>query len=100
MANDAATASSAVTEHSDETPLAELLNQEAGQTGAYELKVQRAEIVDYTYLWQGKQIPTQKLQVLLQSHKPEEYCLGVAKLQKKHHKELQQMLHRFAVDTT
>ena len=54
MADDAPAASTAATEHCDETPLAELLNQEAGQTGAYELKVQRAEIVDYTYLWQGK----------------------------------------------
>ena len=100
MVNDASAEPTAATEHSDETPLAELLNQEAGQTGVYELKVTRAEIVEYTYPWQGKQIPTQKLQVLLQSRRQEQYCLGVAKLQKKDHKELQQMLHRFAVDTT
>ena len=90
----------AATEHIDATPLSELLNQESGQTGAYELKVVRVEIVDYSYPWQGKQVATQKIQVLLQSHKPEEYCLGVAKLQKKDKKELQQMLKRFAVDTT
>ena len=96
MTNDTSTA----TEHGDDTPLAELLNQEAGQTGAYELKVTRAEIVEYTYPWQGKQVPTEKLQVLLQSRRQEEYCLGVAKLQKKDRKELQQMLQRFAVGTT
>ena len=71
-----------------------------GQTGEYELKVVRVEIVDYSYVWQGQQIPTQKVQALLQSHKPEEYCLGVAKLQKKDKKELQQVLKRFAVGTT
>ena len=100
MAADAPTAPPAATEHSDETPLSELLNQEAGQAGVHELKVVRAEIVDYSYPWQGNQIATQKVQALLQSHKPEEYCLGVAKLQKKDKKELQQVLKRFAVDTT
>ena len=96
----ASSASPVATEHSDTTPLSELLNQESGQAGAHELKVIRAEIVEYAYPWQGKQIATQKVQVLLQSHKPEEYCLGVAKLQKKDKKELQQVLKRFAVDTT
>ncbi len=77
-------ASAAATEHSEEgAPLSELLNQESGQAGAYELKVVRAELVDYSYSWQGKQVATQKVQALLQSHKPEEYCLGVAKLQTK-----------------
>ena len=79
----ASIASPAATEHSDVTPPSELLNQECGQTGAYDLKVVRAEIVDYKYPWQGKQIATQKVQALLQSHKPDEYCLGVAKRQKK-----------------
>ena len=100
MGTDASIVSTDATEHSDETPLSELLNQESGQTGAYELKVVRAEIVAYSYPWQQKQVDTQKLQVLLQSHKAEEYCLGVAKLQKQNKKELQQLLKRFAVDTT
>jgi len=66
-------ASTAATEHSNETPLSELLSQESGQTGAYELKVVRAEIAEYSYPWKQQQVATQKLQVLLQSHKPEEY---------------------------
>ena len=100
MAAGASAASAAATEHSDTTPLSQLLNQGSGQAGAYELKVVRAEIVDYyTYTWQGKQIATQKVQVLLQSHNPIEYCLGLAKLQKKNKRELQQVLKRFAVDT-
>ena len=96
----ASIASPAATEHIDVTPLSELLNQECGQTGAYDLKVVRVEIVDYTYPWQGKQIATQKVQALLQSHKPDEYCLGVAKLQKKDKEELKQVLKRFATNTT
>ena len=96
----ASIASPAATEHIDVTPLSELLNQECGQTGAYDLKVVRVEIMDYTYPWQGKQIATQKVQALLQSHKPDEYCLGVAKLQKKDKEELKQVLKRFATNTT
>jgi len=112
MAADASAASTAATEHSDATPLSEVLNQESGQAGVHELRVVRAGIVDYVYTWQGKQVETQKVQVLLQSYRPEEYCLGVAKLQKaqlafrrslawkKDKKELQQVLDRFAVNTT
>ena len=48
MAAGAPAASAAATEHSDTMPLLQLLNQESGQAGAYELKVVHAEIVDYT----------------------------------------------------
>ena len=44
MAAGASAASAAATEHSDTTPLSQLLNQGSGQAGAYELKVVRAEI--------------------------------------------------------
>ena len=37
------------TEHCNDAQLAELINQEAGQTGEYELKVIRASIQDYQY---------------------------------------------------
>jgi hypothetical protein len=100
MAADAPATTAAATEHSVETSLAELLNQETGQTGAYELKVIRAEMVEYEYSWQGKKITTKNVQVILQSHKPEEYCLGVAKLQKKDGEELKKILGRFKVNTT
>ena len=46
MAASASAAPAAATEHSDATPLSELLNQESGQTGEYELKVIRVEIID------------------------------------------------------
>jgi hypothetical protein len=100
MATAQSSTPAAATERSDEPSLAELLNQETGQTGAYELRVVRAEKSEYEYPWQGKQIKTQKVQVLFQSRKPEEYCLGAAKLQKKDKKELEQVLQRFATGTT
>ena len=100
MAAGESAASAAATEHSDTTPLLQLLNQESGQARAYELKVVRVEVVDYTYPWQGKQIATQKVQALLKSHNPIEYCLGIAVLQKEDKEELQQVFKRFAVDTT
>ena len=66
-------------EITEEPQLAELLNQEAGLSTEIELKVIRNQIVDYTYTWEGKTIATQKLQIVLQSKIPEQYCLGVAK---------------------
>ena len=56
-------AQAAATEHAEETKLAELVSQEAGQSSEIELKVIRNEIMEYTYTWQEKQVPTQKLQV-------------------------------------
>ena len=95
-----ATTGTSATEHSPETQLADVLNQQAGQTGEYEVKVLRSEIIDYTYTWQGKDVASQKIQVILQSHIPEQYCLGVAKLQKKDKHELQQIFKRFPVGAT
>lgn len=100
MAAGESAASAAATEHSDTTPLLQLLNQESGQARAYELKVVRAEVVAYTFPFQGKQIATQKVQALLKSHNPIEYCLGIAVLQKEDKEELQQVFKRFVVDIT
>ena len=75
--------SSAATEHTEEPQLAEIVNQEAGSSTAIELKVVRNDLVQYTYPWKGQQIATQKVQIVLQSKVAEQYCLGVAKLQKK-----------------
>ena len=90
----------AATEHTGEPQLVELVNQEAGLTTNIELKVTRSQIMDYQYPWQGKQISTQKLQIILQSKIPEQYCLGVAKLQKKDHAELRQMAQRWQTGST
>ena len=90
---------SAATEHAEEPQLAELVNQEAGLSTEIELKVIRNEIIDYTYKWDGSDVPTQKLQIILQSKIPEQYCMGVAKLQKKDQKELNKMAERWQTGT-
>ena len=54
MALDATGDASAATEHTAEAQLAELLSQEAGQTGEYELKVLRTDMVDFSYQWQER----------------------------------------------
>ena len=71
------------TESTEELQLAELVNQEAGASTQIELKVIRNDILHYAYTSNGKQVPTQKLQIFLQSKIAEQYCLGVAKLQRK-----------------
>ena len=91
---------SAATEHTEEPQLKELVNQEAGLSSEIELKVIRSEIVDYTYPYNGNQVPTQKLQIIPQSKIAEQYCLGVAKLQKKDKTELKAMADRWQVGTT
>ena len=58
---------SAATEHTEEPQLVELVNQEASMSTEIELQGIRNEIVDYTYPWQGNQVPTQKVQIILQS---------------------------------
>ena len=48
-------------------------------------------MVDFSHQWPGKAVHTQKLVLLLQSHIAEQYCLGVAKLQRQGKNELQQV---------
>ena len=73
----------AATEHAEEPQLAELLNQGAGLTSVIELKVVRNQAIEYYYKEEGTQVLAQKVQVVLQSKIPNQYCLGVAKMQKK-----------------
>ena len=74
---------SAATEHTEEPQLAELVTQEAGLSTEIELKVIRNDLVHYKYTVKANQVPTQKVQIVLQSKQAEQYCLGVARLQKK-----------------
>ena len=80
--------------------MAELVNKEAALSSEIELKVIRHEVLDYTYNWQGRQVPTQKLQVLLQSKLPDQYCLGVAKVVKGDKSELMRFADRWQCGTT
>jgi len=87
------------TEHSEEPQLAELVNQEAGLTSDIELKVIRNQLIDYSYKIDGTTVFSQKVQVTLQSKIPEQYCLGVAKLQRKDKTELKQIQNRWQTGT-
>ena len=91
---------SAATEHTEEPQLAELVTQEAGLSTQIELKVIRNDLVHYTYTYNGKQVPTQKVQIVLQSKQAEQYCLGVAKLQRKDETELKKVRDRWQIGTT
>ena len=71
------------TEHTEEPQLRELVTQEAGLSTEIELKVVRNDLVPYSYTYKGNEVSTQKVQIVLQSKQAEQYCLGVAKLQKK-----------------
>ena len=90
----------AATEHAEAPQLAELLNSEASRTSDIELKVIRADMITYSFKsQQGSEVSSQKVQVVLQSKIADQYCLGVAKLQKKDYTELKKIQDRFQKDT-
>ena len=64
---------STATEHTDEAQLTELLSQEAGRTSEIELKVIRNTLIPYTYKAAGKEVQTEKVEVIFQSKIPEQY---------------------------
>ena len=100
MAAAAAENDGATPEHTEEPQLAELLSQESGLTTDIELKVIRNQVIDYSYKSDGTEVSSQKVQVILQSKIPEQYCLGVAKLQKKDKAELKKIENRWQTGTT
>ena len=91
---------SVATEHTEGPQLAELVNQEAGLSTEIELKVIRNDLIDYTYTFKGNEVATQKLQIVLQSKIAEQYCMGVARLQKKDKAELKKTADRWQTGTT
>ena len=91
---------SAATEHTEEPQLAELVTQEAGLSTEIELKVIRNEHVHYKYPFKGNQVPTQKVQIVLQSKHAEQYCLGIARLQRKDETELKKVRERWQIGST
>ena len=90
----------AATEHTEEPQLAELLNQEAGLTSAIELKVVHKQVIEYHFKVDGAERSSQKIQIVLQSKIPNQYCLGVAKMQKKDKAELRKIEERWQTGTT
>ena len=66
----------------ERTPLRELLSDQTGAAGAWDLKVFHSEIKEYTYMWQGKEVSTKKLVVVLLSLDADQYCIGIARATK------------------
>ena len=91
---------SAATEHTEEPQLAELVTQEAGLSTEIELKVIRNDLVHYKYTVKANQVLTQKVQIVLQSKQAEQYCLGIARLQKKDETELKKVRERWQIGST
>jgi ribulose bisphosphate carboxylase small subunit len=105
MATEAGTttgSANAATEHTEEPQLAELVTQEAGKSTEIELKVIRNDLVHYKYTIKANQapVPTQKVQIVLQSKQAEQYCLGIARLQKKDGSELKKVQERWQIGST
>ena len=88
------------TEHTVVPQLAELVNPEAGSSIEIELKVIRNDLLDYAYTFKGNEVVTQKVQVVLQSKIPEQYCLGVAKLKNNDKAELKKLADRWQTGST
>ena len=65
----------------------------------YLLSVYKPKIIDYSYTWKGKEVSTQKLQVILISVDPTQYCLGVAKLERQDKAELKKQLEKYKEKT-
>ena len=86
----------------EEPQLAELVTQEAGSSTEIELKVIRNDIVHYKYTVKANQaqVLTQKVQIVLQSKQAAQYCLGIARLQRKDETELKKVRERYQIGTT
>ena len=89
-----------VTEPPEETPLDDLLTQQAGSASEITLKVVDANIVAYSYVWKEKEVKTKKLVCVLVSRNPQQYCHGVARLTNKNHTELTALHEKFKKGTT
>ena len=84
----------------EECTLAELACTQAGAAGAWYLKVYSADLVKYSYQWQGKNVDAQKLLVQFMSRNQNSYCLGVARMQKKNEQELKTLQGTYKVGST
>ena len=64
------------------------LNKLTAKSGRWYFRVVHSMVEDYTYPWQGKQIPATKLRVCFVSMNAKEYCVGIMKPRKNNVEEL------------
>ena len=82
----------------ERTPLAELLSDETGAAGTWDLKVFDSDIKEYNYTWKGKEQTARKLVIVLLSLDADQYCLGLARAAKSG-ESLEALHSRFATGT-
>ena len=82
----------------DRTPLTELISDETGAAGTWDLKVFDSNIRDYQYTWKGREQTGRKLVIILLSLDADQYCLGLARAAKSGDS-LEALQSRFATGT-
>ena len=82
----------------DRTPLTELISDETGAAGTWDLKVFDSNIRDYQYTWKGREQAGRKLVIILLSLDADQYCLGLARAAKSG-ESLEALQSRFATGT-
>ena len=91
-------AAAELTDMEERTPLRELLPDQIGAAGSWDLKVYYSELKEYKYTWKGKEQTSRKLVVILLSLDADQYCLGVARAVKSG-ESLEALQGRFATGT-
>ena len=59
------------------------LDKRSARYGSWLLKVAKGDIIEYTYTWQGKEVPVSKLRVVFTAREEGSYCTGLMKMVKK-----------------
>ena len=80
--------------------MSDLVKDEVGRADSWGLKVYMPFANEYTYKWGGKYARSKQLIVARMSTDAREYCLGVARIQKSDHQELQALQQKFSPGTT
>jgi hypothetical protein len=91
-------AAAELTDMEERTPLAELLSDQTGAAGSWDLKVFYSDIKEYKYTWKAKEQTGRKLVVILLSLDADQYCLGLARAAKSG-ESLEALQARFATGT-
>jgi len=91
-------ATAELTDMEERTPLRELLSDQIGAAGSWDLKVYYSELKEYKYTWKGKEQAGRKLVVILLSLDADQYCLGLVRAVKSG-ESLEALQGRFATGT-
>ena len=83
-----------------DSPLIDLVSDSAGEANSWLVKVFSSDIIKYSYTFNGRTVNTMKLQLLLLSTIADQYCLAVAKLEKRNEEELKSWRSMFAPGTS